>query len=200
MLPAAAAARDGWAALQDTRLPSEPFLKKQHNPFGLRRGSRALPHRGHWFGNRGSSVSLDNSVCRQESLGVNHADQVGDPGAASALPRGPGLGMSLIPQPEGSWPPSPGPAKDLLPCLAAQHGTESGGGSQLPLVSGNFRNTRNEQTELRLSPAEGNLQADPWGNTAHPSSGKSCSSGLGCTSNPSSRPTSQLSPLGYLGF
>lgn len=39
----------------------------------------------------------------------------------------------------------------------------------------------------------------PRGNTAHPSLSKSWSSGLGCTSNPRSRPTSQLSPLGYSG-
>lgn len=101
-------------------------------------------------------------MCRQESLGVNRADQVGDPrDPPRPSPRGPkalpGLGRFLIPQPEGLWSHSPSPAEELLLLLCSAQSQE-----EVPSSQGGFWST-NGKGELRLSPAEENLRADPSG-------------------------------------
>lgn len=56
-------------------------------------GAELCPTKGTCLITRGGSVSSDNSLCRQESLGVNRADQVGDPGAAQSSSNIPPLGV-----------------------------------------------------------------------------------------------------------
>lgn len=84
-------------------------------------------------------------------------------------PRGPGrsVGSEVSrSNPEGSWPHCPGPAEESVPRLGVQprQRQEEVPSSQGALGSvGISGNGTNEKTELRLSPAEENLRADPSG-------------------------------------
>lgn len=98
----------------------------------------------------------------------------------------------LMPQPQGLWPHSPSPPKESFPCLAVEHHERHRGRGRFPaLLSDNFR-----EQNTRAKRAAENLGAEPSGE--HSTSQFSWSCGLGCSSNPLSRP-SHINPLGAGG-
>lgn len=150
-------------------------------------------------------MSSDNSPSRQESLGVNRAGQVGDPGTAPSPESSLGCEMSpcSVLRGRGHVPQAQARLGSRAGCSAPAQGQEEAPSSQGAFWSlGISGDKTNEKGELRLSPAEENLRAEPSGEHPafeQPSLSRSWSSGLGCTSNPSSRPKTQLSPLGSSG-